>query len=372
MLPATGDAWMVVEAGLHQDTPPDTDGDGLPDLPDADVPGRPASATIRASTCRRSRPASGPRRSATRFSSTSTAAVGRRRACRERHPSRARCRRLPAVFVPRAAAHADLAAEVCPGRFEAAAGPLAGGTQAEQPADFGAVPEACPASDLSLRLRGELARSQRRARLRRATSSPAATARVRRRLNATELDLDGRRPHHLSLRQQRRPGRDRTVVRAGDGRVSPGRWRHRPRAPSRRTPALCCRSTPPARADSRPGSSSAPAGARGSSRRWLVDGGALPGRAAGRHRAARRSGQLEPAALAEVWFAPRPAFALFAGGSLRLEVAPAFDAGRASSPGSGCAPRCAHGLWLAFLAEAPVAGTERTKSWPACSWAGHR
>ncbi len=42
LLPATGDAWLVVEAGLHQDTPADTDGDGLPDLPAMDVPGRPA------------------------------------------------------------------------------------------------------------------------------------------------------------------------------------------------------------------------------------------------------------------------------------------------------------------------------------------
>jgi hypothetical protein len=47
ILPRTGDAWIVVEAGMHQDTPPDDlDGvsDGLPDLPDADVPTRPYSA----------------------------------------------------------------------------------------------------------------------------------------------------------------------------------------------------------------------------------------------------------------------------------------------------------------------------------------
>jgi hypothetical protein len=43
LLPTKGDAWLVVEAGLHQETPPDTDGDGLPDLPDAGVPERPAS-----------------------------------------------------------------------------------------------------------------------------------------------------------------------------------------------------------------------------------------------------------------------------------------------------------------------------------------
>ncbi|HVV17138.1 MAG TPA: CehA/McbA family metallohydrolase [Polyangia bacterium] len=47
LLPARGDAWVVVEAGLAQDTPPDTDSDGLPDLPDAGVPGRPDRLTDR-------------------------------------------------------------------------------------------------------------------------------------------------------------------------------------------------------------------------------------------------------------------------------------------------------------------------------------
>ncbi|HEY6477973.1 MAG TPA: CehA/McbA family metallohydrolase, partial [Polyangia bacterium] len=42
LLPATGDAWLVVEAGMTQVTPADTDGDGLPDLPDAGAPVRPA------------------------------------------------------------------------------------------------------------------------------------------------------------------------------------------------------------------------------------------------------------------------------------------------------------------------------------------
>jgi hypothetical protein len=41
LLPSRGDAWLVVEAGLEQPTPPDDDGDGLPDLADADLPSRP-------------------------------------------------------------------------------------------------------------------------------------------------------------------------------------------------------------------------------------------------------------------------------------------------------------------------------------------
>ncbi|HEY2899015.1 MAG TPA: CehA/McbA family metallohydrolase [Polyangia bacterium] len=43
-----GDAWIVVEAGMNQDLPPDNaDGvsDGLPDLPDSDVPTRPRAVT---------------------------------------------------------------------------------------------------------------------------------------------------------------------------------------------------------------------------------------------------------------------------------------------------------------------------------------
>jgi hypothetical protein len=40
LLPQTGDAWLVVEAGMTQTTPADTDGDGLPDLPDTEVPVR--------------------------------------------------------------------------------------------------------------------------------------------------------------------------------------------------------------------------------------------------------------------------------------------------------------------------------------------
>lgn len=43
--------------------------------------------------------------------------------------------------------------DVCPQGYEAANGPLAGGTG---PADFGAIPEVCPATDVAMRARGTL------------------------------------------------------------------------------------------------------------------------------------------------------------------------------------------------------------------------
>jgi hypothetical protein len=70
-------------------------------------------------------------------------------------------------------------------------------------------------------------------------------------------------------------------------------------------------------------------------------------------------GQLQPAALAEAWFAPQPAFALFAGASLRSEVAPTLTL-VSVVPRIGMRSALAHGLWLGFLAEAPVAGDDRT------------
>ena len=43
--------------------------------------------------------------------------------------------------------------DACPQRYEAANGPLAGGIG---PADFGAIPEACPATEVAMRARAAL------------------------------------------------------------------------------------------------------------------------------------------------------------------------------------------------------------------------
>ena len=254
------------------------------------------------------------------------------------------------------AARADLAGGVCPGRFEAAAGPLPGGTEAEQPADFGAVPEACPGSDLSLRLRGELFDG---------SAAPdfagrivaGATARGRRRINARSaisiaVDL-------VTYQYVNDAGLAATGASFGPATVG---YHLLLATGAQAAFAAYARLLLPIDTSRQSGiETGLELGASGRarlSRRWLADGGlslAGPLFVTG----GQAHGQLEPAALAEVWFAPRPTFALFGGGSLRLEVAPTFTL-MSVVPRAGVRGALAHGLWLAFLAEAPVAGDDRT------------
>jgi len=254
------------------------------------------------------------------------------------------------------AARADPPGGVCPGPFEAAAGPLAGGTQTEQPADFGAVPETCPGSDLSLRLRGELFDG---------SAAPdfdgrivaSATARARRRINARSgisiaLDL-------ITYQYVNDAGLAATAPSFGPATVG---YHLVLAAGARAAVAAYARALLPIATDRQSGiETGLELGASGRgrlSRRWVADGGlslAGPLVVTG----GQAHGQLQPAALAEVWFAPKPAFALFAGGSLRMEVAPAFTL-ITVVPRAGMRSALAHGLWMAFLAEVPVAGDDRT------------
>lgn len=254
------------------------------------------------------------------------------------------------------AARAEVPGGVCPGRFEAATGPLAGGTEAEQPADFGAVPETCPGSDLSLRLRGELFDG---------SAAPdfdgriiaTATARGRRRINARSgisiaVDL-------VTARYVNDAGLASTATSFGPATVG---YQLLLASGARTAIAAYARALLPIDTSRQSGIETGlelgGSGRARLSRRWLADGGvslAAPLFVTG----GQGHGQLEPAALAEVWFAPRPAFALFGGGSVRLEVAPTFTLVTVI-PRVGMRAALAAGLWLAFLAEAPVAGDDQT------------
>jgi len=260
------------------------------------------------------------------------------------------------LFCTAGVARADLAGGVCPGRFEAAAGPLAGGTEAEQPADFGAVPDACPGSDLSLRLRGELFDG---------SAAPdfegrivaTGTVRARRRINARSgisIALDV-----ITYQYANDAGLAATEASFGPATVG---YHLVLASGTRAAVAAYARVLLPI-ATARQGGieTGLELGASGRarlSRRWIADGGvslAGPLVVTG----GQAHGQLQPAALAEVWFAPKPAFAVFAGGSLRSEVAPTLTL-ISIVPRVGMRSALAHGLWLAFLAEAPVAGDDRT------------
>jgi hypothetical protein len=254
------------------------------------------------------------------------------------------------------AARAEMGGVACPGRFEAASGPLAGGTEAEQPADFGAVPDACPGSDLSLRLRGELFDG---------SAAPdfegriiaSGTVRARRRINARSgisiaLDL-------ITYRYVNDAG-----LAAGQASFGPATVGYHLvlASDARTTIAAYVRALLPIDTARQGGFETglelgASARAR-LSRRWLADGGlSLAGPLV--VTAGQAHAQLQPDALAELWFAPRTAFALFAGGSVRMEVAPTFSL-VSVIPRVGMRAALAHGLWMAFLAEVPVAGDDRT------------
>jgi hypothetical protein len=265
---------------------------------------------------------------------------------------------LGSLFVLGAgSARADLPPEACPGPIEAAAGPLAGGTATYQPADFGAIPEACPGTDLLLRLRGELVD---------ASGAPdffgrviaTGTGRGRRRLNARSwisvvVDL-------LTYRYVNDAGLASNTFSFGPATLG---YHLVLAARPRGVVAAYARALIPIDT-ARQAGSIATGGEVGATararirRRWLVDGGlslAVPVDVAG----GQTHGQFQPAVLAEAWFAPKETFALFAGVSARFEAAP--DASFIMlAPRVGLRAALRHGLSFAFLAEAPVAGIDRT------------
>jgi hypothetical protein len=69
--------------------------------------------------------------------------------------------------------------------------------------------------------------------------------------------------------------------------------------------------------------------------------------------------RLEPAALAEAWLRLRPWVALVAGGEIRLDVSPTFQL-RTLVPRLGARFMTRRRFWTAILAELPVAGSDRT------------
>ncbi len=112
---------------------------------------------------------------------------------------------------------------------DAAGAPLAGGTTTFNPADFGNVPEVCPAcARHRCACAGELVDASGRARFLRAARGQRDLPRAGPG-HATDLGGAVHRPSGRAIRQQRRPGRDRRIVRPGHDRFPLDRRRPGPR-----------------------------------------------------------------------------------------------------------------------------------------------
>jgi hypothetical protein len=251
-------------------------------------------------------------------------------------------------------ARAEAAApDACPTENDPAAGPLAGGIG---PADFGAVPEACGATDASLRLRGALTV---------ASTMPdyygsflGATT-LRGRYQVAERSTLSFAADVFNYRYLNNAGLASHVVSVGPATAG---FLQTFSIGTAAATALYARVLLPLDSARHNGietglelggSLRARAGSR-----VVIDGGlALPAPlviAGG-----QAHGRLEPVALAEAWLRLRPWVALGGGASLRLQAAPDFYL-------ASTAPRVAarfalrRRFWAALLLEFPVSGTDRT------------
>jgi hypothetical protein len=245
------------------------------------------------------------------------------------------------------------AGDVCPTPWEGAAGPLPGGAG---PADFGAIPEPCGASAVAARVRGALLA---------APSKPdfygnvlgSVTLLARRAIDNVSwfsVALDA-----FDYRYVNSGGLAATSVSLGPPTVA----YYRTLAETERTTsAAYARVLLPldtARASGVETGLEIGASARARLRPRLVVDGGLAVTAPFDVVGGEVHGRLQPVALAEAWFSPRPPIGIAAGAAAKVEVG--SDLAFISA-----VPRVAgrfalrHRLWLAALVEAPVAGSDRT------------
>ena len=252
-----------------------------------------------------------------------------------------------------AAAGSARADAICPPAGQGAWGPLAGGTG---PADFGAIPEACPASDVALRARGALLVA---AGIPDFFGSILADAMLRARrpigaqgwLTLAVDVVDFRYVNNGGLASTgwsfgpATVGYDRSVYTTATTTTAAYARVLLPLDTARQNGAETGLELGGA-ARARPGTSA------------IADSG-LALTAPLDITAGQLHGRLEPVMLAEVWVPVRPAVALGAGAGAKLELAPTPTFITAVPRLSGRF-RLAHRFWMALLLELPLVGTDRT------------
>jgi hypothetical protein len=245
------------------------------------------------------------------------------------------------------------AARACPELWEAAAGPLPAGIG---PADFGAIPEACPASDLALRVRGSLLV---------ASSAPdfygnvTTGAMLRYRFPVTarswmSLAIDAVTFSYVA---------NAVVASSGFSAGPPtvGLYHTAVRTDAWDV-AVYGRGLLPLDGARHDGFETG-LELGGAGRLTLRSRAGLNGGLAAVAPLDVAGGQthryLRPAGLLEAWYAPRSWVALAAGAEARAEVAP--DASFTSlAPRVSARFALRHQIWLALLVQVPVVGTDRT------------
>ena len=245
------------------------------------------------------------------------------------------------------------AADVCPTGNDPAVGPLAGGTG---PADFGAVPEACGATDALLRLRGALA--------------DAASAPDDRRSLIGVATLRGR--YQLAGQSTLSFAADALTYRyfdnadlvsqgASAGPASVAFLQTVPIGAATAT-ALYARALVPLDSARQSGIETGleiGVGLRTlAGSRWVIDGGlalAAPADIVGGQIHVR----LDSSGLAEAWLRLRSWAALGAGIDVRVEASPGFEL-VSTVPRAAARFRLPRRFWTAVLVEVPVAGRDRT------------
>jgi len=250
-------------------------------------------------------------------------------------------------------ARAAAAPASCPKQNDPAAGPLPGGTG---PADFGAVPEACGATDLSLRVRGALLIASAMPDY---TGSFVGTTTLRGRALLGERSTLSFAADVFTYRYVNNASLASQGASAGPATAAFHQTFEIGTATATSLYARVLLPLDTARGNGVEtglelgGSLRARAGSRA-----VLDGGvalAAPADIVGGQIHAR----LQPIALAEAWVRLRPWVALAGGAELRLTAAPELDL-------VTIAPRLAarfavrRRFWAAALVEVPVAGSDRT------------
>lgn len=243
--------------------------------------------------------------------------------------------------------------DVCPKPGDVASGPLMGGNG---PADFGAIPEVCGATDGLVRLRGALliastmpdyygsifAGTTLRGRSRladRTTLSLAADVFDYRYVNNVGLASHGVSAGPATVTLQQAFALTSDTEAAAYARVL--------------APLDTARQSGVETGFELGGGLRMRAGAR-----WIIDGGlalTAPLDIVGGQTHLR----VEPIALAEAWLRLRPSAALVGGVNVRVNAAPTFELGTLV-PRLGARVMVRRRWWTAFLIEVPVAGDDRT------------